>query len=544
MLQVTVEKAVDLLRACRDYDISSKEAEALVEPIIKKLTHHFSISSLEKEYLELFLQRIYPRIGGELYPYPVYDEKLKQMYSDLVDWYMINRQTLTVASVKFLLYYYVTQISKENNIKPYVVFDNEYFKSRPGANAYYRREITGIGQVPYLGFNPDTIRQIVDNPDLLPTIIAAGFHEIQHELDMQEVLSEDITHPQAILWAKEYIAKQVLGTQYYILNYTNIFFERNASLKAYQRTKKIFDKYGIVLADMENINYDLTITQKENESAKDMLAVDLLDMITTDYINSNYGEVGPYKILSNVYNSNGIKKTLPQIRSELDRKVSQKSRESGEPESLIQLKNMNLLAGICQTDNDLLFQFLCEKAAQYYHMNSKDMFDSTVKRIEELLSTRDMSFVYFTQQMYSRITQLEIMLSKPISDKVEYHRLLEELKSTRFILDAAREYNPKFKEAHNTSTMKYNIRRELTKLLGKNVGSPDHVSVTHNGVIRKPKTEQEMFEEYREFMTELVNKSLNDDMKKNYEDEIKLLYSDFIDVDNLSVYQSSEQSQR
>lgn len=541
----TIEKMLAAMKSYREYDIDKKAAEETFEEVANKFLSNESLSTLELDYFYTFLGKYYPtNIGGELYPYPTYDEKLKPIYKNVADYFTKHLSENNVETITFLQYYYLTQMSKDHNITPIIRVDKKYFDEFPKADAMHFSEyIAGINRnIPVIAYNPEFIHKAYENPSLIPSVIESGFHELEHEVQQLQISSEKLTNPQALIWAKEHIVrKYILGEEYYKLNYLDIFHERDARRESYDRVKAL----GLQIAHPRISNYDLGIKHKENKDLDDVIAIDLLDILVTKYIETNPKILERYPVLKNIYDSEGIKKTLPQIEAEMEEQCERKIKDNPEKELEIREEYSSLIPRICETDNDLQFQYLCKKAAEFYSDNNMDSFNETVKQITDLLNKRELSYEQYIKKLEDRIRVLNKEAYKLLhpsnpADRCNYEKYLKvskELKSTKFLLECIIEYNPEFKKKHNESVMKTTIKRELSKKLKHGVLEDYKGFVTDKGyIIYERKTDQEMFEDYRKAISELVDVATSRDELESDIKDLGIIYGDYIDLNNLSQY--------
>lgn len=501
----------------RDHEINFAEAESYFVEIFNKVLNNASISQDEQVYIDTFMEKIYPRIGGSLYPYPRYDEKLKEIYQKASDYFLINLNKNTKGSIIFLWYFQMTLMSKENNMKPSLKVGHERFAKEPNVSAFYREEKTGIGYFPAVYFNPKCIDSCLQNKENIIELLITSFHELEHARQTKMMDSEKLDNPQALIWAKENILRiNVIGEAYYKINYNNIFHERDARYYSYVRANKMLEGKGRIITGIEDDAYNLDIQHKINEKSGEVYAIDLLDTLSCEAIRKNPKLLEYYPVLKNIYNLDGNKKTLPQIESDLISRFEQESKEH--PEINTGKKVQILLKGICETDNDLQFQYLCQEASDFYAENNIEEFNKTVSTIKELLNKREISYDEFEKKINNRIKQLEkqeyIIMHPEQGQKFDnnaYLKVSNELKNTKQLLKSAIEYNPKFKEEHNERVMKSNIKRQLSLKIKREVGDQYKYFITDNGSLRAVRmTLEEENERYRNEIQSLLEANTRD----------------------------------
>lgn len=516
-MHMTIQKISELAGTHRNYEINLAEAETFFIEIFNKLLNNASLSHDEQVYIDIFMEKIYPKIGGDLYPYPRYDEKLKEIYQKASEYYLTNLGENTKGSIIFLWYFHMTQISKENNMKPILNVGNEMFDRRPEVNAFYREVKTGIGPHPAIYFNPKCINKCLDDPKNIIDLLVTSFHEFEHARQTQMMKNAKLDNPQALIWAKENILRlNAVGEMYYKVNYFNIFHERDARYYSYVRTNKLLDGKGFQLSGIDEDAYNLDIQHKLDKDSDRVLAIDLLDSITSTTIKDNVELLKIYPVLRNIYNLDGSKKTLPQIESELRTRFESESNTN--PDINVDIETKKLLKGICETDNDLEFQYLCQEASNFYAENNMEEFNKTVSTIKELLNKREMSYNEFESKMNHRIKELEKQLNitlHPSSGKMYdnnvYKKISNELKNAKQLLKSAIEYNPKFKEEHNERVMKSNIKRQLSLKIKREVGDQYKYFITDKGSLRAVRmTPEEENERYRKEIESLLEANTRD----------------------------------
>ncbi|MBR5663051.1 MAG: hypothetical protein IKX00_05380 [Bacilli bacterium] len=511
MVHKSIQEISQIAGTHRDHEINFAEAESYFADIFNKVLNNASISQDEQVYLDVFMEKIYPRIGGSLYPYPRYDEKLKKIYQKASDYFLINLNKNTKGSIIFLWYFQMTQMSKENDMKPSLKVGHERFTKEPNVRAFYREEKTGIGYFPAVYFNPECIDSCLQNKENIIELLITSFHELEHARQTEMMDSEKLDNPQALIWAKENILRiNVIGEAYYKINYSNIFHERDARYYSYFRANKMLEGKGRIITGIEEDAYNLDIQHKINENSSEVYAIDLLDTLSCEAIKKDPKLLDYYPVLKNIYNLDGTKKTLPQIESDLISRFQLESKSN--PEINVDEKVQNLLKGICETDNDLQFQYLCYEASNYYANNNIDKFNLTVSNISKLLEKRELSYDEFEKKINNRIKQLEkqeyIIMHPEQGQKFDnnaYLKVRNELKNTKQLLKSAIEYNPKFKEEHNERVMKSNIKRQLSLKIKREIGDPYKYYATDKGYLQAVRmTPEEENERYRKEIESLL----------------------------------------
>ena len=550
----TLESMLKVIGTINDSLINVQLAEKKFEEVANKFLNKETLSEIEKNYFYKFIGKYYPtKIGGELYPYPKYDEKLKSIYEKVANYFILHLNENTEETIKFLQYFYVAQMSKEYNIKSRICIGGSGFDKVPEAEAYHRSEQLRSGEVvSNIFYNPLSIKKACNNPNYIPQLIVNGFHELEHGIQEIAVSNEQITNAQALIWAKEHIVrKNILGEQYYKVNYYDIFYEKDACDVSNKRMVDIYKQLGVNVNLSSNYCYDVKTTHRENAESNPVIAVDLLDNLVSKYLIDNPKVLNDFPILKNIYDSNGKKKILTQIQSSLNEQCKEKIKLHPENELEINKENEKLILDICKTDNDLYFQYLCQLAASYYSNNDMDKFNETVSQINDLLKKRELSYTNYIKKLNDNIGRLERDIenilhgSFSIDDTYNYKNKKNELSATKSLLNSIIEYNPMFKEKHNEVVMKKNIKIELGKKLKHQVIDEYKMFATSTGdVIREEKSEEELYEDFRREISELLNVTSS---KEEYENDVKnltTLYRDYINVDDLSVYKSDGESRK
>lgn len=226
--------------------VNEKDAELVLEEIFDKVEKNIALEEQEEKFLNQYFLNYYRyNVGGDLYPYPKYEKKLKPLYKRIADYYTIHQDKNTYESAVFLQYYYLVEMSRDYEIKPFIgIGDEEFFKKRPNACAYHTREqISQYISRPKIIYNPEYINRCVKTKQII-YLIRTGFHELEHEVQNMEIQKVKVENPQAIIWAKEDLARTVVGDIFYDKNYKQYFLERDARYYAQKRIEKILQDLG------------------------------------------------------------------------------------------------------------------------------------------------------------------------------------------------------------------------------------------------------------------------------------------------------------
>ena len=529
----------------RSFALSSKDVESLYEEISTKMFAGETLTDEEKKFIDEFLGVYYPKqIGGNLYPYPRYDEKLKPMYKKTAEFYLKNINLNTKGSAVFLQYYYLTEMAKEFEMTPIIqIGDNsDYFEKNPNTRAYHACEfIPGINKmVPKIVYNPKAVDKALERPDMVLDLIWYGFHEFEHEVQLKKLKQDKDIDPQALIWAKEHIARGIYGEEYYKVNYSNIFYERDAFNYSSQRLLSILNSFGLSSSYYKSFlkDFDLSVMHKDTKTKEKVLAIDLLDMIANEAMTKYPTFLDKIPVLNVIYDEKGNKKTLPQIEGELNLEKENEIKKDPSKEESINEKYKSLLAGICETDNDLEFQYLCQIAADYYSNNDTLKFEETITKIKDLLSKRDLSYEDFSKKLKERQSLIEreeslLLHGKDTFNAEKFSTLDKELKALKKLYNSAMEYNPKFKEAHNVIVMKRKIRDELRKKYHHDPLDMYKYTINENGqIVGKEKTKDELFGDYRKLIEEALDRALSAGEFKEDLDKINVVYDGVIDLSN------------
>ena len=248
---------------------------------------------------------------------------------------MSNIENNSYESVIYLQYYFLIDMCKEYNIKPRIyIGDSEYFKRYPDARAYHTSEIiVGVDDqkryVPKICYNPEYMKNNINLKGIIE-LLNDSFHELEHEVQAMQMKNEKLDNPQALLWAKEFLVRKVVGRVFYDTNYWNVFHERDARDYAFKRIDKVVKEYIDPMkraVKKEDASYDPNmvfdnVEIKENKSTTDSSdkgkieykkesAIDLLDAVSTEYIKAYPYLINDYPVLKNIYTEKGQKKLLP-----------------------------------------------------------------------------------------------------------------------------------------------------------------------------------------------------------------------------------------
>lgn len=498
-------------------NLQQDDAEELFSEFATKLIAGENLSDDEKKYMDTYMKDYYTRhIGGSLYPYPKYDAKLKPIYKDLSDYYLKNIDKINYNGGIFLLFYHLTRMAKEYKIRPAVaVKDATNFK--PGTRAYHTYDRDGFGNlITQLDFNLDSVKSAIEN-GRIADLINYGFHELEHEVQHLLVDNQELTNPQALLWAKELLARAI-DESYYDEYYAQTFMERDARDVAKNRTIKIFEENGKTtnLSPFlcENAKYDPNIKFRSKELGQ-IVAIDLLDSITTKAIKDRPHILEELPVLKNVYNPNGDKKTFIQIKTEIFAKMNAEIKEHPNMNIPIRVKYYRLLDGIVDTDNNLKLQKYADHITISKQNGNQKEVDEGKLNIEKLMRERDFSYMEFTTSYKKRISELSNKANKQGLTPDEKVAILKELNQTRDLLNTMLSYNSKFEEEHKKeiefSKSIDNIRRLL-----KTTPSAYNFIASEKEIRAVPKTEEELTEDFEKYSKIIIEKASSpEDAEKN-----------------------------
>lgn len=477
-------------------NINKKEAEELFTEFATKLMNKEELSDEEKKYMNTYMKDFYPEIGGSLYPYPKYDEKLKPIYEKLSDYYLKHMDEIDYNSAVFLQYYYLTGMAKEYKIRPSIKIGNDYFKKHPNAKAYHT-----YGENPYqliteITYNPNFIKEEVDNKCIFNLIIA-GFHELEHDVQHTMAYSEELTNPQALLWAKEILIRKKVDKTYYKRNYWALFHEKDARNVALQKVKKIVREKKITPIVNEewaqDDSYDLSIEHK-NIKGDSILAIDLLDSIVTPTIKNNPKLLDEYPVLKNIYNTNGSKKTYVEIKTEIGKRMRKEMKEHPEDRNIMG-KYLRLFKGTVNTDNNLKLQQYADNIIIAKQKGQEKVVELERLKMEKLMKERDFSYMEFTTNYKNRIATLTNKSHKSDITIEERRAIYEELNQTRKLLNTMLEYNSNFKEEHKKE-IDFSKSFDSVRSLLKTTPSEYKYILGEKNIIAEQKTEEELTNDF------------------------------------------------
>lgn len=488
-------------------NLRQQDAEELFSEFATKLMAGENLSDDEKKYMDTYMKEYYPVfIGGRLYPYPKYDEKLKPIYKDLSDYYLRHLDQINYSNAIFLQYYYLTKMAKEYDIKPDIIVDEKQFKYRPKVNAHHSYDSNGHSLITKITFNPDYIKRSIDD-NCIFDLINTGFHELEHDVQHKMAYDEELTNPQALLWAKEFLIQAESNDNYYKRNYWEEFCERDARDVAFERIKGILKGTRILVRmssyKCENAKYDLNIKHK-NTKGEDILAIDLLDSETTSIINQNPKLLDEYPVLKNIYNSNGEKKTFIQIKTEIYKKMNDEIKDNPKMDIQIRAKYFKLLNGIIETDNNLKLQKYADDIAIAKRNGNKNEMNEGKANIEKLMKERSFSYMEFTSNYKKRISELSNKAIKPgidVSDKIKIYK---ELHETRELLNIMLNYNTVFMEEHKKEIEFTQSIDNIRRLLNT-TPSPYNFIASEKEIWAVPKSEDELTEDFEKY-SEIIRK--------------------------------------
>ena len=518
--------------------VNKKEAEQVLETIFEKVEKNIKLEENEEEFLKIYLLEYYPRhVGGDLYPYPKYDEKLKPIYKRIADYYIIHQNKNTYESAVFLQYYFLVQMAKDYKITPFIgVGDEEFFSKNPTTNAYHKKEqISKTTSRPIICYNPEYIKRCVER-NQISILINTGFHELEHEVQDIEMQKSKVDNPQAIIWAKECVTRNVVGEVFYDKNYKQYFLERDARHCAIKRTEKLLkdlgcEQYLIQFPDRlkGNDKYDTTIIFKDVENQDDeMLAIDLLESICTNYMKIYYSILlKEYPVLTTIYDEKGNKKVLSQIQSELEERKQKEIEKNPKQEQEIIRKYNIMLYEICRTDNDLKMQYMCLDAAFLEEEGDEQALKTRMSQITKLSSGRNVSYESFIKRINARLNRLEIEIHKNNDyNSPERNKLVEAEKNTLELKRCVLKYNTEFNEKYTKENIKNQIKQNLERKLERKIEPYKWLIGTEGYVVAQEKTKEELDEQYKEHVKILITKATTREELDKYLGQLTTAYDD------------------
>lgn len=474
-------------------NLNPKDVEELFKEFASKLISGENISDDEQKFINTFMKDYYPKfIGGSLYPYPNYDAKLKPIYKELSDYYIKNRDKIDYNSGIFLLFYHLTDMAKEYKIKPTVnVLGAEKFK--PGTLAHHTYNIDGFGRlITQLDFNVDAVKSSITNGKI-ENLINYGLHELEHEVQHIKVNDQNLTDPQALLWGKELLVREV-DESYYDDYYKNTFMERDARDVAKNKTIKIFEENGetVELTPFlcENAKYDPNI-KFSSKKLGSIVAIDLLESITTKEIKEHPEKLEEFPVLKNIYNPNGDKKTFIQIKTEIFKKMNDEIKEHPSMDIHIRAKYFKLLNGIIETDNNLKLQKYADDIAIAKRNGNKNEVQEGQSNIETLMKERTFSYMEFTSNYKKRMAELSNKANKQGIKVDEKIAIFKELQQTGQLLRTMLEYNTVFAEKHKEEIEYTHSIDNIRRLLNTTPSAYNYIA-SEKEIRAVPKTEEEL----------------------------------------------------
>ena len=392
------------------------------------------------------------------------------VYERIAKYYLKNVSKNTAESLRFLQYYFIYDTCRELELKIIVRVDGEkeHFINNPKSNAFHGTDnSTGRTKI---AFNPFLFEKIVSklkDPKVsedekvisVYSLINTSFHELEHEYQDAQIRKNGISNPQALIWAKEFLTRQVVGSDFYKSNYDNIFHERDARNYASLKTQKIFNKYydpDLTLNFNDDSSYRLDIQFEDVTTNTTKVAIDLLDGVATESIKADSKLLYKYPVLRTIYTENGKKKLLPQIQSELEVRKLEELSKNPDKEQEIEEKYSKLLSGIIETDHDLQLQSLCQELSKS-GLEGRD-YMIKVAEINQLMDSVNLSYDDVLYRISTRLHQLE--------KETDRSKIQEELNGIKLLKKCMLEYVTKFRDKHQNEMVIIDTKKELDDKFG------------------------------------------------------------------------------
>ena len=515
--------------------VDRNKIDLLFAEIVDKIVNGETLDSTDNRFLEIYLKEYYP-LKCEFGITYNYDYVLNESNKKLVKYFISNTEKITHDNIMFIFYYFCLSMCREYNFHPLIYFnDIDFFKENPNANAYHTKD--AYNNMPIINFNPRYIDKEIKNDGIL-NIINTCFHELEHEVQSVQVEQTTITNAQSLLWAKEYLLRKVIGEVYYKENYRDQFLERDARDYAKRRIEKVEEEYGdptkkynIAGYKKEDAHYTTDIKHRDVENKRDVVAIDLLDAVSCEYLKAYpylLKKMKDIKVLNVIFNSDGSKKNIVQIKHELDEQKQKEIQKNPEDEKRIHANYSSLLHNIAKTDNDLLIQYLCMEADELAKENDDLGVRTKVARINMIMLKRNISF----EELFNRINERIHQLEKKSYKDPDYLKVRDELKETKVLVDCLLKYNEKFKQQHDQKLINDKYRKDIERIAGVTINDKNWLVGDSSGdgsVIFEDKTIEELTSDFLYIKRQLNNSDVD---LEAYEELIKFLqkqYQEYID---------------
>ena len=522
------------------YRINKEDAKKAFSEIMEKKYKKEQLSPEEDKYLKAFMNNYYPDLGRNSYS-PNYSEKLTAEFEKAANYFITHYTEATRETAIFIAHYFMSKMSNEYGIY-YDLNTNENgfdYKSNNAAGVHTSENNKFVGRRGHIGIPSSIFDSVNENKSALFLIMVTAFHEIEHEVQNHEMNKPEVDNYQALIWAKEKIARKTLGVSFYNLNYKNTFYEKDARNESRIRTEKALEDAGAWFKpDISSLTYcsefSWDVKQKKDSESEETLAIDLLDLISNDAIKSNPGWLIKFPVLNTLYDKQGNKKLITQIYAEIMDRCKKEIAKKPDKKDEIERKYANLYRNVCKTDNELRFQKLCQNAAFDIAENDEIAFRTDIASIKKLLNTRSFEYKGFAEKLTKRIKELNIQINAVLHapggkfDQELYKRLSDELSSTKNLKDSVIKYNPDFNKEHEHEQIMKNIEKELKGLLHSDIERYKYVADSSN-VYMIEKSEEELSKSYADNLSEIEGMSLNENEIKELKDKLEKLYGSYKD---------------
>lgn len=536
------------------YDKQEEKAISLIE---KDMTGT-PLTDEEKDFMEEYFKYTYPyHIGGDVRYIKDFSEKLKPVYENYVSYIIKNkRYKHDYHQAIFIAMYTNAYSCSKNGLNTTIHIEeaqnDEIFKKNEQetgsiytqAAAYHVRD---TNQNCYVVINESSLRG--EHKSHADSIMQNAFHELRHETQEVLIHKEELIDPQALIWAKEYIARIAAGLQYYDDNYHEHFIERDARHTEYSSTSQYLKEHGL-MKQGEEINYvnnigrnafKLDIVHKDIDG-KEYNAVDLLDSIASEHI-KNYPEVlNTFPVLKYVYNLDGTKKSIIEVMEYLKNEKEEKIKANPNNRFNIEQEYQKKLEGISKTDNDLNVQYLCIKASRAekrYEVEPKEeakkRLDQTIENVIHATEIRGSKYTVLEERLNKKISRLRVKIatSKSMEERNKYKKELERHEE---LIENVLKYNAIFKKQKLEQERREDRREEIEEVVHHNVTNMNYFAGPKGGdgaVHVEYKTQKELDTDLEQLMEEL-----NEEEKKRPEDYVQIMACRKYAIDEFNRYRS------
>ena len=541
-----ITQIIELLKNNRYMNIENNDIKTCFSKIVDKITSNQKLDEQEEIFFDLYIDYYkWAGVKGK-------NKVLTEDHERLTQFFMRNPEIMNETAGKFVMVFFYHQM-----VFDYRIYSDLKFYSEESRTAGFHH--LGSANFSVINVNINDIDNDIKNNGML-NVINTVFHELEHARQKMQVLDEDLVDPQAILWAKEYLAWRVIGNMFYMeksgdeINYQDNFLERDARDYAKKRVLDVKEKYcdanknyNIASFRLKNAKYDTSVKHIDKENNKEVLAIDLLDAIACEYIKAYPKELlegmrerltipeelrNGFPVLKNIFDEKGNKKNIVQIQYEQEKRRQEKITKNPEKEEEINKLYSTMVAKIAKTDNDLLIQFLCMEADKCKADKDDIGLSSKITQINKIMKDRDILLDEYIENINKRIKELE---KESKDTKAANHKeIFNELLNTRSLLSCLVKYNKKFRQQHNEKLIEERYIKEISQQTGVNIsdknmfiGSTD--SELDGSVLVEDKSLDDLKMDYREAKKKLEQADLSPEAYKEYKQFMDRKFSDYME---------------